>query len=77
MTHHLWKLPKDRLTEFEAAYDIGNWLWLISIWNQYLVTDKPLCAGCPDSMETVEKGFAEWFEVVKMSKIIFINKILT
>lgn len=62
---NLWNLPNHRYEEFKNAYNIGNWLWLISIWNEYNVTTTKLCAGCPDSIDTVKKGFEQWFEVLE------------
>ena len=66
---NLWRLPKERYNDFKTAYDVGNWLWLISIWNEYKVTDVPICAGCPSSIDTVSEGFEKWFGVVEKEAI--------
>ena len=49
----LWKIPAERIAEIRQAYDNREWLWLISIWNEYGVTRK-ICSGCPDSIDVVK-----------------------
>lgn len=60
---NLHNLPKDNYFEFKEAFEQGNWLFLIAIWNQYHVTDSKLCAGCPSSIDIVEKGFEKWLRI--------------
>jgi hypothetical protein len=66
--NHYYRLPLERHEELKYSYDLGNWFFLISIWNQYEVTDTKICAGCPSSFEIVEKGFAQWFEMVEQNE---------
>lgn len=52
---NLWRVPPHKVAEIRAAYDNREWMWLVSQWNEYNVTNWKLCAACPDSMDTVQK----------------------
>ena len=58
----LWKIPADQVDIIKAAYENREWLWLVSVWNQYHVTNK-ICAGCPDSIDVVKAFFPDlWIQ---------------
>jgi hypothetical protein len=65
MTIRIWNLPKSEHLKIRMAFDTGNILWLLSIWDAHNVTDKPLCPSCPDTMERVEKEMQKWFDVIE------------
>lgn len=50
----IWRIPSDRTAEVRQAYDNREWLWLVSIWNEYKVTNQKICASCPDSIDVVK-----------------------
>lgn len=50
---HVYRIASHIRLEVRQAYDNGQWLWLVKIWNEYQVTNKKLCSACPDSMKIV------------------------
>lgn len=59
-----WKLPKSLIPELEDAYSKMEYFWLISIWNEYELTET-ICPSCPASIDKVKKHFPEIIEHVK------------
>lgn len=47
-------IPADRHDEIKQAYEQRQYLWLVSVWNEYRVTSKKICPACPDSIEVVK-----------------------
>lgn len=62
---HVYRIASEVRAEVRQAYDNGEWLWLIKVWNSHEVTSKRLCSTCPDSIKIV-KAFTPmlWQELI-------------
>ena len=61
----LWNIPPSEYTTLKEAFECGNYLFLIVKWNEYKVTDAPLCSGCPNTIETIEHYYPKYFQIIE------------
>ena len=52
---HTDRIHPDLIGKLKEAYENGEWLWLISVWNNHKVTNTRICSSCPDSIEIVKE----------------------
>jgi len=51
---HVYRISTEVRADVRAAYENSEWLWLVKIWNDHSVTNRRLCATCPDSIQIVK-----------------------
>jgi len=63
MEVRIWKIPFEDYDILKRAFELGNYLFLVEKWNEYNVTESQLCSGCPNTIDTIERYYQEYFKV--------------